>query len=117
MPIRLKEAGNKVWQTIEVPEVDPLLAPLVYAVLEGVAFAFADGVDVLAEAGARPIRPLLVGGGARSRYWGQLVADATGLSIDLAEGAEAGAAASLVPLVSNTSFQLSSTFLRSLKYC
>ena len=39
---------------------------LVFAVLEGVAFAFADGVDVLVEAGARPIRPLLVGGGARS---------------------------------------------------
>ena len=48
--------------------------------------------QVLREAGAAPTRPLLVGGGARSRYWGQLIADATGLTIDLAEGAEAGAA-------------------------
>ena len=65
---------------------------LVYAVLEGVAFAFADGVDVLAEAGARPVKPLLVGGGARSGFWAQTIADVTGLTIELAAGAEAGAA-------------------------
>jgi xylulokinase len=65
---------------------------LLYAVMEGVAFSFADGVDVLREAGAAPVAPLLVGGGARSGFWGQMIADATGLSIDLAAGAEAGAA-------------------------
>ena len=65
---------------------------LIYAVLEGVAFAFADGVDVLAAAGARPAPPMLVGGGARSGFWGQMIADVTGLTIDLAAGAEAGAA-------------------------
>jgi xylulokinase len=65
---------------------------LVFAVMEGVAFSFADGVDVLDAAGARPIRPLLVGGGARSEFWAQMIADVTGLTIDLASGAEAGAA-------------------------
>jgi xylulokinase len=65
---------------------------LVFAVMEGVAFSFADGVDVLDAAGARPVRPLLVGGGARSDFWGQMIADVTGLTIDLAQGAEAGAA-------------------------
>jgi xylulokinase len=65
---------------------------LVFAVMEGVAFAFADGVDVLDAAGARPVRPLLVGGGARSEFWGQMIADVTGLTIDVASGAEAGAA-------------------------
>ena len=60
--------------------------------MEGVAFSFADGVDVLDAAGARPVRPLLVGGGARSDFWGQMIADVTGLTIDLAQGAEAGAA-------------------------
>ena len=65
---------------------------LVFAVMEGVAFSFADGVDVLDAAGARPVRPLLVGGGARSEFWGQMIADVTGLTIDLAAGAEAGAA-------------------------
>ena len=65
---------------------------LAYAVMEGVAFSFADGTQVLRDAGAAPARPFLVGGGARSHYWGQLIADATGLTIDLAQGAEAGAA-------------------------
>ena len=65
---------------------------LVFAVMEGVAFSFADAVDVLDAAGARPVRPLLVGGGARSDFWGQMIADVTGLTIDVAQGAEAGAA-------------------------
>jgi xylulokinase len=65
---------------------------LLFATLEGVAFSFADGVDVLREAGAAPQTPLLVGGGARSGFWGQMIADVTGLTIDLAAGAEAGAA-------------------------
>jgi xylulokinase len=65
---------------------------LVYAVLEGVAFAFADGLDVVEAAGARPKSTLIVGGGARSSFWTQLIADATGLTIDLPAGAEAGAA-------------------------
>ncbi len=67
-------------------------AALVFAVMEGVAFTFADGVDVLGEAGARPTSTMVVGGGARSGFWAQMIADATGLTIDLAEGAEAGAA-------------------------
>jgi xylulokinase len=66
-------------------------AALVFAVLEGVAFSFADGADVLGAAGARPTSTLLVGGGARSRFWGQMIADVTGLKIDRAAGAEAGA--------------------------
>jgi xylulokinase len=65
---------------------------LLFAVMEGVAFSFADGVGVLREAGAAPSATLLVGGGARSGFWGQTIADVTGLPIDLAAGAEAGAA-------------------------
>jgi xylulokinase len=65
---------------------------LLFSVMEGVAFSFADGVDVLREADAAPITPLLVGGGARSGFWGQMIADVTGLEIDVAAGAEAGAA-------------------------
>jgi len=65
---------------------------LVFAVMEGVAFSFADAVDVLDAAGARPARPLLVGGGSRSDFWGQMIADVTDLTIDVAAGAEAGAA-------------------------
>jgi xylulokinase len=65
---------------------------LAFAVMEGVAFSFADGVEVIGAAGARPTSTMLVGGGARSGFWGQMIADATGLTIDLAESAEAGAA-------------------------
>ena len=44
------------------------------AVLEGVAFAIADCHDALMEAGA-PIGAIaLTGGGARSRFWGRIIA-------------------------------------------
>jgi xylulokinase len=65
---------------------------LAFAVMEGVAFSFADGIAVIDAAGAKPKSTMIVGGGARSAFWGQMIADATGLTIDLAEGAEAGAA-------------------------
>jgi xylulokinase len=65
---------------------------LAFAVMEGVAFSFADGVDVIDAAGAKPSSTMIVGGGARSTFWAQMIADATGLTIDLAESAEAGAA-------------------------
>ncbi len=67
-------------------------AALTYAVLEGVAFALKDGHDVLTEAGAPMTSCLLVGGGARSRFWGQMLADILGIELSLPEGAEHGAA-------------------------
>ncbi len=65
---------------------------LTYAVLEGVAFSMADGLDVLTSAGARLDTCQLVGGGARSRFWGQMLADVLGIDLLLPEGAEHGAA-------------------------
>jgi xylulokinase len=65
---------------------------LTYAVLEGVAFALADGHAVLLEAGAPLQNCLLVGGGARSRFWAQMLADILGIDLLLPEGAEHGAA-------------------------
>jgi xylulokinase len=67
-------------------------AALAYAVMEGVAFALCDCLDVLTEAGAEPLSCMMVGGGSRSAYWAQLIADATGLTLDLPQGAELGAA-------------------------
>jgi len=43
-------------------------------VIEGVAFAIADCHDALIAAGASIGTIALVGGGARSRFWGQLIA-------------------------------------------
>jgi xylulokinase len=65
---------------------------LAYAVLEGVGFALADGLDVLAAAGAAPESCVLVGGGSRSEFWAQLIADATGVALDIPDGADLGGA-------------------------
>jgi xylulokinase len=65
---------------------------MVYAVLEGVAFALADGLDVLRGAGANLATCLLVGGGARGIFWCQMLADVLGITLLLPEGAETGAA-------------------------
>ncbi|HJS92600.1 MAG TPA: xylulokinase, partial [Steroidobacteraceae bacterium] len=66
------------------PDTTP--AELAGAVLEGVALAFADGLDVLTEGGdpaqahdpaGRPVSDISVtGGGARLPYWGRLIAAA-----------------------------------------
>ena len=60
--------------------------------LEGVAFALADGLDVLKAAGAPLTTCMLVGGGARSRFWGQMLADVLQIPLQLPKGAEIGAA-------------------------
>jgi xylulokinase len=65
---------------------------LARAVLEGVAYAFADSADALRDAGWRPTTVLAVGGGSRSDAWLQIIADATGLTLERPGGAEAGGA-------------------------
>jgi xylulokinase len=67
-------------------------ADLSYAVIEGVAFAFADGLAALREAVSEPRRLLAIGGGARSDTWLQLLADALQLPVDRPAGAEVGPA-------------------------
>lgn len=63
-----------------------------YAVLEGVAFAFADGMAALREAGSHPASLLAIGGGSRSDVWLQLLADVLQLPIRRPSGAEVGPA-------------------------
>jgi xylulokinase len=65
---------------------------LVQAVLEGVAFAFRDGVDAMRATGTVFDRLALIGGGARSRYWAQVLANVLGLPLELRAGAEVGPA-------------------------
>jgi xylulokinase len=65
---------------------------LCHAVLEGVALALVDGLDVFREAGVALDSCMLVGGGSRSAVWAQLLADALGLSLDRPAGAATGAA-------------------------
>ena len=67
-------------------------ADCTYAVLEGVTFGLADGLDALRAAGTQVHQLSLVGGGSRSHAWAQLIADALRVDIALHTGSEAGGA-------------------------
>jgi xylulokinase len=62
------------------------------AVLEGVAFAHADGIAALREAGTRIERLSVIGGGARSQHWGTILAAALQVELDYLDGGEVGPA-------------------------
>ena len=62
------------------------------AVLEGVAFAFTDGLDVLMETGARVGQISVIGGGARSVWWGKILAAALARPLVYRDGSEVGPA-------------------------
>lgn len=67
-------------------------ASLAYAVLEGVTFGMADGLKVLEEAGTNLTRCSLIGGGARSPWWAQMMADVLNITVVTHQGGEAGGA-------------------------
>ncbi len=58
-------------------------AHLARATLEGCGFAMRDVLEGLHGLGVRCDRILLLGGGARSRLWGQIRADLSGLPVDV----------------------------------
>ncbi len=59
---------------------------LARAVLEGVGYALADGMDVVHACGIKPQSVTLIGGGARSEYWRQMLADISGQQLDYRTG-------------------------------
>lgn len=71
---------------------------LAHAVLEGVSLAFADGVDALHAAGNKAKEITLIGGGARSTYWRQLLADVLDTTITFRQGGDVGPALGAVRL-------------------
>lgn len=62
------------------------------AALEGVAFAFADGLDALKDTGADVEALSVIGGGARSLYWGKILASTLGIPLHYRGGAAIGPA-------------------------
>jgi xylulokinase len=62
------------------------------AVLEGVGFALAEGMDALHDCGVQPESIMLIGGGARSALWRQMLADISGQTLDYCHGGEVGPA-------------------------
>jgi len=68
---------------------------MIRAVMEGVAFAFCDSVELLRKAGWNGTSLRVLGGGARSPLWKKIIASATGLALDeinIDEGPALGAA-------------------------
>jgi len=68
------------------------LPDMVQAVMEGVGFAFADCCRALAQCGSLPERVCVAGGGSQSDTWLQMIADITGLTLDVPESGAQGAA-------------------------
>jgi xylulokinase len=67
-------------------------ADLTRAVLEGVAFAFADGQDAMLQAGVKIDDVSVVGGGAKSLFWGTILASALQRPLIYRTNREVGAA-------------------------
>jgi xylulokinase len=67
-------------------------ADLALGAMEGVALAFSDGLDVLLEAGSTVGEISVTGGGARLRFWGDLIAAALNRPLTYVQGSEVGAA-------------------------
>ncbi|WP_312282841.1 xylulokinase [Pseudescherichia sp.] len=65
---------------------------LARAVLEGVGYALADGMDAVHACGVTPKSITLIGGGARSAYWRQMLADISGQQLDYRTGGDVGPA-------------------------
>jgi xylulokinase len=71
---------------------DTSRAELVQAALEGVAFSLADGRDALAAGGVHVGSAGIIGGGARSRFWTQVIANVLNIPLRRFAGGERGPA-------------------------
>lgn len=81
---------NRPDMTGRIAGLHPGVTPemLAYATMEGVAFQFADCIAAQQEAGARPERFTVVGGGTRSRLWLLLLATVLERPVALIDGAD-----------------------------
>lgn len=73
-------------------DFDTDAARLGYAVMEGVSFGLLDGLAALHAAGSTVSRLSLVGGGARSAFWAQMLASALDVEIVTHGGSAVGGA-------------------------
>lgn len=62
------------------------------AVVEGISFGLMEGMEALHATGLRPERISLIGGGARSAFWRQLLTDITGQPLQYCQGGDIGPA-------------------------
>jgi xylulokinase len=92
-------------------------AIMAYAVMEGVAFGLRDGLLAMQQAGSHASNALLVGGGSRSAFWAQLLADALQITIEVGEDAQVGAALGAARLAHLCSLEQPATPAELLAIC
>jgi xylulokinase len=71
---------------------DATRADLAHATLEGVGLGLLDGIEAVDGAGLHADDITVIGGGSRSAYWTQMLADIIGRPLTLRAGGEVGAA-------------------------
>jgi len=67
-------------------------AHMARAVMEGVSMALADGIDAVHGCGVQADGISLIGGGVRSSYWCQMLANVSGLAMNLRQSGDVGPA-------------------------
>jgi xylulokinase len=67
-------------------------AQVIQSVIEGVAYSLADALQSLTQAGSELRAAAIVGGGARSKFWAQIIADVIGIPVVRYAGGETGPA-------------------------
>ncbi|WP_353681549.1 xylulokinase [Alteromonas sp.] len=80
------------------------------AVIEGVSMALADGIDSVHQSGVAATSISLIGGGAKSTFWRQLLSDISGYELEYREGGDVGpalGAARLAQLAANSNLSVS----------
>jgi xylulokinase len=87
-------------------------ARLAAAVLEGVAFAHAEGLAALREAGTRVEALTVIGGGSRSAHWGRILASVLNVRLDYCDGGDVGPALGAARLA-----QIAATGVPAAKAC
>ncbi len=68
--------------------MDTVRADMTQAVLEGVAFALRDSLEVAKSLGIHPERAKICGGGAKSPLWKRIIANVLNLKVDVIESEE-----------------------------
>ncbi|MDS1137804.1 xylulokinase [Nitratireductor indicus] len=63
---------------------------LAQAMMEAIAFSLADGLEVLGGGGKSPTSFILIGGGARSPFWAQMIANILGVVLETSDVSEMG---------------------------
>ncbi|HEY2381241.1 MAG TPA: xylulokinase [Terriglobia bacterium] len=97
-------------------------ADLIRSLLEGVSYSQKDGLDIIEQIGAKAESVRLSGGGARSPFWQQMMADVFGKPVSVLESQEGSAyGAALLAMVGTGEYgsvrEVCETAIREVRTC